>query len=122
MDPEVKKVIISPDLVPDKWKPLVIILNFIGLITWAIVTYLIMANSRSVISIASNQNAYLGIIVPTVTYGILSLVAGTALINILNPWFNFIELMKGDSTSKLAGAIIWFGTMLSIALIIMGVR
>lgn len=122
MSDSTNKVIITPDLVSDKWKPVITVLNFIGVIFWATLTYVVIVKSQDIMSVASNQVAYLGLIVPAVAYGILSLVAGTALVNILNPWFNFIDLMKGDGYSKLSGAIIWFGTMISIALIIKGAR
>jgi hypothetical protein len=121
MEPE-KKVIIIPDSVNPAWKPFIMLLNFIGVIAWVVITYLLIMETRSAMAVEANSTAYLGMIVPTVTYGILSLVAGTALINILNPWFNFIDLMKGSDMSKLSGAIIWVGTMISVALIIMGVR
>lgn len=117
-----KRVLVSPESVSDKWKPYVVFLNFSGVLLWALVTFYLISFTRSVYAVGANQTAYMGLIVPTVAYGILSLVAGTALVNMLNPWFNFVELMKGDGTSKLAGAIIWAGTMLSIAFIIMGVR
>lgn len=121
-DSDHQRVIIPTEQVSDKWKPYATILNFSGVTIWAIVTIYLISFTRSVYAVGANQTAYLGLIVPTVTYGILSLVAGTALVNLLNPWFNFVELMKGDGMSKLAGAIIWAGTMLSIAFIIMGVR
>lgn len=121
-DSDHQRVIIPVEDVPDKWKPYIILLNFSGVLLWSLVTVYLIAFTRSVYAVSANQTAYLGLIVPTVAYGILSLVAGTALVNLLNPWFNFVELMKGDGNSKLAGAIIWVGTMLSIAFIIMGVR
>ena len=121
-DSDHQRVIIPVENVPDKWKPYTVVLNFSGVLLWSLVTVYLITFTRSVYAVSANQTAYLGLIVPTVAYGILSLVAGTALVNLLNPWFNFVELMKGDGNSKLAGAIIWAGTMLSIAFIIMGVR
>jgi|WetSurSiteA1Bulk_404760.scaffolds.fasta_scaffold173076_1 hypothetical protein len=93
------------------------ILNFAGLFAWAIATVLLIWITATKEWIWINQLRYMGIVVVSVTYGILTMIAGIILVNIFTPWFSFTELFKGDGQSKIAGAIIFASIVLSIAII-----
>jgi hypothetical protein len=80
----------------------------------------ILIRTGFVESIFMNQLVYLGIASPALVLGILSMIAGIILIDKCTPFFDFHELFRGDGLSKLSGAIILFGILIALGMIIQG--
>lgn len=95
------------------------LLNFIGIFLFLFVFYQIREIVISDYVISARVDNYLALVGYSSALGILTLVAGSATILLLNPWVNFKDLMSGDSQSKIAGSIIFASVVLSLAMIIM---
>ena len=93
------------------------ILNFTGLGMWLIATLVLLYVTATQEYILYNQLRYLGNVVVSVSYGILTMIAGVIAVNLFTPWFSFVELFKGDGMSKLSGAIIFASIVIGIAMI-----
>jgi hypothetical protein len=93
-------------------------LNFIGIIIFLTVFYNIRELVISNPIIASRINSYIGIVGYASILGIITLLGGSSLIILLNPWIQFKNLMSGDGLSKLAGAIIFASIIYSLATIV----
>jgi hypothetical protein len=98
---------------------LVTSLNFVGVLIFLIVLYNIRNIVLSSPVIEARIESYLGIVGYSSALGILTLLAGSSLIILLNPWINFKKLMDGDGVSKIAGAIIFSSIVISLALIVL---
>jgi len=92
-------------------------LNFLGLTMWVVATGFLLYITVTKEYILYNQLRYMGNLVPSVGYGILTMVAGVIAVNLFTPWFSFVELFKGDGLSKLAGAIIFASIVIGISII-----
>lgn len=115
--------IIDPDKVSDPaLKIAAYFLNFIGVIAFVVVTIWIIVGTRSYPGIAASQNAFMGNISVGVTWSILAMIAAVATIDLLNPWFSFHDLMKGDKDDKRTAAIIFVGILIAVALVVKGIR
>jgi hypothetical protein len=95
------------------------VLNFIGIIIFLAVLFgireIVLANPI----IEGRIYNYVGLVGYASALGILTLVAGSSIILLLNPWINFKKLMEGDGLSKLSGAIIFSFTLLALAIIVL---
>lgn len=98
---------------------LITILNFIGIFIFLFVLYQIREIVLQSPVIEARIESYLGIVGYSSALGILTLLAGSSLIILLNPWINFKKLMDGDGISKIAGAIIFSSIVVSLALIVL---
>ena len=94
-------------------------LNFIGVLLFLLVLYYIRDLVVSNPVIEGRIDSYLAIVGYSSALGILTLIAGSSLVILLNPWINFKKLMDGDGSSKISGAIIFASIVLSLALIVM---
>lgn len=94
-------------------------LNFIGIFIFLFVLYEIRSVVLESPVITGRIYNYVGLVGYASALGILTLVAGSSIILLLNPWINFKKLMEGDGLSKLSGAIIFSFTLLSLALIVL---
>lgn len=115
-----KKEIVKIDPTWPKW--LIVLgtmLNFVGIILFLVVFYQIRSNALSDTVISARIDNYLALVGYSSALGILTLVAGSAIILLLNPWVNFKQLMDGDGQSRLSGSIIFASIVISLALIIM---
>jgi hypothetical protein len=117
------KQIINPNTVSDPGlKVLSYVINFLGLIIFAVLTTWIIVSTRSHPGIAASQDAYMGNIAVAVTWSILAMIAAISLIDLGNPWFSFSDLMKGDKDDKRTAAIIFVGILIAVALVVKGIR
>ena len=94
-------------------------LNFIGVLLFLSVMYYIRDLVISNPVIEGRIDSYLAIVGYSSALGILTLIAGSSLVILLNPWINFKKLMDGDGSSKIPGAIIFASVVLSLTFIVM---
>lgn len=94
-------------------------LNFVGILLFLVVLYQIRSLVLSSPVIEARIDSYLGIVGYSSALGILTLLAGSSLIILLNPWINFKKLMDGDGVSKIAGAIIFASIVVSLSIIVL---
>jgi len=115
-----EKELISPNENWPRWLyVLATIFNFIGILIFIVVLLSIRSEVISNEVISSRITSYLGLVGYASALGILTLVAGSSIIILLNPWINFRNLMNGDGFSKLSGAIIFSSIVLSLSLVIL---
>jgi magnesium-transporting ATPase (P-type) len=114
-----EKVIWQPSETAPEWQKWVAtFLNAVPLFFICIVTYYLLKYFDSNSELVNYRDAYLNLVIPSAVFGTVLLLAGTTIINWLNPWFSPAKLLSGDGYSKLSYAIIWGSTILALALVI----
>lgn len=102
------------------WMTVIVTLfNFIGVFLFLLVLWFIRDLVLNNPQISQRIDSYIGIVGYSSALGILTLLGGSSLILLFNPWINFKRLMLGDGLSKLSGSIIFASILLSISFIIM---
>lgn len=95
------------------------VLNFIGIFLFLIVLWTIRDIVLTNPQISQRIDSYVGLVGYSSALGIITLLGGSSILILFNPWINFKELMSGDGLSKVSGAIIFASIVLSISLVIM---
>ena len=98
------------------------VINFSGVFIWLGVTIFLLYVFGLNPELVGYRNALLNIIVPAVSYGILSLVAGLSLISWLFPYFNYRRIMRSGSPEEKAACMQFYAAIaIALAIIIAGV-
>jgi hypothetical protein len=95
------------------------IINASGTFIWIVVTYLLLRLFNGNAELVALRNASLNIVVPTVAYGLLSLIAYLTLSSWLFPYFSYRRMIKdGTPLERAACCLFWGLIALSGAIII----
>jgi hypothetical protein len=95
------------------------IINGAPVFFWVLVTYFLIYTFNSSPELVGNRDAMLNIVVPSVAYGILSLISGLALISWMMPYFSFRRIMQTGSPIEKATCMLFWGLcMIAIAMIV----